>query len=153
MVHCLPDERGISTDQTEIKMKTITWITNSGREATVSITIDKNIKYINDGWGNEIEKESPASKWTIRYSAKVDGHGEVNGLNTSISTENLPSGFAGRLGKLCFDADRRAQIEKLIEEVKSSDDWKKHLEADAAIEKAEREYYERAAKINRAMGE
>lgn len=134
-------------------MKTITWKTNSGHEATVSVSIDKHVKYINDGWGNETEKKSPASTWTIRYSAKVSGHGEVNGLNTSISTENLPSGFAGRLGKLCFDADRRAQIEKLIEEVKSSDDWKKHLEAEADTEKAEREYYESTAKINRAMGE
>jgi len=121
-------------------MKAITWKTNSGLKATVSISIDKHIKHINNGWGNSTTKESAPSSWTIRYSAKVEGHGEVNGLNTPISNENLPEGLAGRLGKLGFDADRRAQIEAMIEEVKASDDWIKHLEAEAAIAKAEREY-------------
>lgn len=133
-------------------METITWKTKSGHEATVEISIDKHVKYINDGWGNKTTKESAPSTWSIRYSAKVAGHGEVNGLNTSISTENLPAGFAGRLGKLCFDAERRAQIVAMVGKVESSDDWKKHLKAAAATAKAEREYYESTAKIKRAMG-
>lgn len=134
-------------------MNAINWKTNSGHEATVTISINKHIKYSNDGWGNTTEYESPASTWTINYSAKVTGHGEVNGCNTPISTENLPNGFAGRLGKLCFTAATKIKIETLIAEVKSSDDWKKHITAEIATEKASRKYYESTAKINKAMGE
>jgi len=132
-------------------MNTLTWDTNSGHKATVTISIDKHVKYADTGWGSKIEKESTASDWTIKYSAKVEGHGEANGLNTSITDEKLPAGYAGRLGKLCFDAEKRAQIEAMIAEVKASADWQKHLESEAAADKAEQEYYEAAAKIKKAM--
>jgi hypothetical protein len=136
----------------ESKMKTVSWKIKDGREAIVTISIDKNEQSVDNGWGGEIESIDPASDWKIRYSAKVAGEGEVNGLNCPISDE-CPAGYAGQLGKLGFKADIRLQIEAAIAAVKSSDDWQQHLAAEKEEMENSRKYYAGKRQIERAMRE
>jgi len=133
-------------------MRTVSWKIKDGRTATVKISIYKRRRMIKDGWGNETPTEDPANNWSILYSAKVEGVGEVNGCNRPIS-DDCPAGYAGQLGKLGFKADTREQIESAIAEVEASDDWKRHLAAEAEAEKGEEEYWEHRNKIEKAMEE
>ena len=111
-------------------MKTISWKITDGRQATVAISIDKNKRTFTDDWTGEQTIEDPANAWTIQYSAKVEGVGDVNFFNNPISDE-CPAGFAGQLGQLGFDSAIRKKIEAAIAEVEASDDWQKHLKAEA----------------------
>ena len=131
-------------------MRTISWKITDGRQATVAISVDKRCRTVNNGWGKEIPTQDPPAAWTIRYSAKVEGAGEVNELNLPPKSD-CPEGFAGRLDHLCYDSDIREQIEASIAEVESSADWQKHLKAEAEVAKSEKEYWAGRRRIERAM--
>ena len=86
-------------------MRTITWTTKTRLKADVTISINKHPRTMGDGWGGSMTKEAKASEWSLSYDATVAEHGDVNGLHTPITTTNLPVGFAGRIGQLCFNAE------------------------------------------------
>ena len=132
--------------------KEIKWTLKSGADAVVTIRIDKKERITRDDFLGEIKNEASPSEWTIRYDATADGR-DVNGLMQPPSTYNLPDGVAGKIGKLGYNQAIADQIAAAVAEVEASDDWKKHLAAKAAVKKADREYYERCQKIERAMGE
>jgi len=131
----------------------IKWITNSGANAIVTISIDKKEKYINDGWGHETIKTAIPALWTINYSAVVQGHGEVNGGNYPVITKGLPEGVAGKLGKLGFNTKIKTQIENAVEKIKKSDEWKNHLESEITCDKRIKDYDDHCQKMARIMGE
>lgn len=134
-------------------MRTIEWKIKSGATAKVTISLDKKEETFRDDFMGEIKKEGAASTWSIRYGADVEGHGDVNGLCHSPSTDNLPDGCVGRIGNLCYNQEIEDQISDAVAEIENSVDWKKHLEAKSATGKADREYYEHTQKMKKGMGE
>jgi len=142
-------ETGKEKEKKMENTKTIKWTLGNGKEATVTISIDKHQTTINDGMGNFMKVDGKPASWTIKYSAVVDGMGELNGLNSPISYDNLPAGGAGKLGRLAFNADIKSKIENAIEEIKNSKDWKRHI----ATEKNIDNYYKSYSNIKKAMEE
>jgi len=130
-------------------MKTVSWKIKDGRTATVTISIDKNLREIEFG-GKVVEVvEGRMSTWSINYSATVEGMGELNALGNPV--EDAPAPFAGKLGKLGFSAEIREQIEAAVAEVKASDDWQRKVASERANDAAAREYDSAKARIENAM--
>jgi hypothetical protein len=132
--------------------KEIKWTLNSGAEAVVTLSIDKKERTTRDDFMGEIKTESSPSEWTIRYDATADGR-DVNGLRQPPATDNLPDGIAGKIGKLGYSQVIADKIAAAVADIVASEDWEKHLDAKAAAKAADREYYDRRRKIERAMGE
>lgn len=134
-------------------MKKIEWSIRDGRKATVEISIDKHIKTINDDFMGEIMEESNPEAWTIKYHAEVEGLGDVNDLCNPPTTDGVPAGYVGRIGKLCYTAEIGSKIDAAVAEIEASEDWKLHLDAEKKSNEIIDEYEAHRAEMKIAMSE
>ncbi len=125
--------------------KTVTWTMQSGRTATVDVTLDTERTLYADGDNTTV----PCCE--LHITASVESAGIV-GYGRPDRPSNLPAAYAAAIGKLAMTADNLERVNAAIAEAEATPEWQAKVARIAAAEKTS-EWYERHCEtMQRAMG-
>jgi len=123
--------------------KEITWITGTGKEAKVTVSLETEKTLWADG------DEITVKCCEIKITAEVEGMGPIG--TGRPQSANHPQVVA-KIGKLGIAAENLARINAAIAEVEATPEWAAKMARIAQAEKEGREYDAHRAMMRKVMG-
>jgi len=122
------------------KMKKISWKLQSGKEASVSVSLK--LSEIVNADGQEVE----VKRCEMEIVAEVEGMGVV-GHGRPVAAQEA----AAKIGKLGIAQENLDKIESAIKEIENDPEWIAKMAAKKAAREQEVAYEKASAKVRKAM--